>query len=381
MQRPAIICFPYWGGAFGGSHISSLTLIDELKASYADRYRPMIVLHQEGEFADYLRAKEIPYHLLPLDKYVGQSLGLGQIPIIWKNLWPIRDFIQKHRIDIVHGNEDDVNYTWSVPTFLSRALHLWHMRALYKQSRLGVLMGLCSTLVSVSDFVVESLPSACEGKTSVVVDPVSFSEDFPRETARAAMLKELGVERETLLVCFVGNFLEGKRPGVFIDAAARMVSMLPDRKLLFLMFGDDRENRCPDLLMHAESLGVAARIRFMGFRHDIGKCLAACDLALAPAVNEGLGRLVIEPMLLGVPVVAARSGGIIEIVNDGETGFLVEPDDPSAFAEAAVRVLREDVLRQRLVVAAATEIREKFSTNKHLSAMTSVYEGLLERKA
>jgi len=377
MSVPFNVCFPYWGGPFGGSHMSSLSLIRELESSCADTFRPIIVLHSEGEFAEYLQDRGIPYELLPLKKYVGQSLGLGQLPLIWQTFFPIRQFIKEREIDIVHGNEDDVNYTWAVSTRFSRAKHVWHMRALHKASRLGFLMDLCSIVVCVSRFVADSIPSCGQAKSEVLVDPVSFPEGISRASSRQALLRELGASEDTLLVCFVGNFLEGKRPDIFVKAAARMVELQSGRILLFLLFGDDREGRQDWIRAMAAELGIEDKVRFMGFRFDIDSCIKACDLALTPAVNEGLGRLVIEPMVLGVPVVAANSGGIREIVRNGETGVLVTPDNPEAFATAGARLLDDAPYREKIVKAAQVESRDRFSSGKHVDRITEIYGELL----
>ena len=79
----------------------------------------------------------------------------------------------------------------------------------------------------------------------------------------------------------------------------------------------------------------------MGFRYPPEPWIAACDVLLVPAVEEPFGRSLIEAMLLGTPLIAADSGGNPEIIRHGETGYLVPPDDPDAFAERTLALLED----------------------------------------
>jgi glycosyltransferase involved in cell wall biosynthesis len=126
-------------------------------------------------------------------------------------------------------------------------------------------------------------------------------------------------------------------------------------------------------------LGLDGIATFAGFRPDAGEWLAGCDLLLAPAVEEGHGRTLVEAMTAGVPVVAASSGGHLEIIEPGRTGILVAPDDPQASAQAALTLLAEPARARALADSAQRWAQANFSAAAHAEAVAAVYRSLLER--
>jgi glycosyltransferase involved in cell wall biosynthesis len=132
-----------------------------------------------------------------------------------------------------------------------------------------------------------------------------------------------------------------------------------------------------ELRARAEELGIQDRVCFMGFRYPPEPWLAACDVMLAPAVNEGFGRTVVEAMLVGTPVVAADSGAYPEIIDDMSTGLLVAPDQPAAFAEKVHTVLCNGALRQLLTAQAREAAMARFAAKVHVTEVMNLYDRLL----
>lgn len=115
----------------------------------------------------------------------------------------------------------------------------------------------------------------------------------------------------------------------------------------------------------------------MGFRYPGEAWIAGLDALLVTAVNEPLGRTLVEAMLLRTPVIAADSGGNPEVVEDGRTGMLVPADDPDEFAKACLALFNNSGLCDHLVETARGEVRSRFSFERHVHAITSVYENLI----
>jgi glycosyltransferase involved in cell wall biosynthesis len=112
---------------------------------------------------------------------------------------------------------------------------------------------------------------------------------------------------------------------------------------------------------------------------DVIGLLAAADVLAAPSRNEGMGRVLVEAMALGLPVVGARVGGIPDVIVDGESGLLVPPDDPGALAGALVELGRDAALRAKLG-AGARPRAEAFSTAAAAAAMREIYDGLVRTR-
>ena len=93
-----------------------------------------------------------------------------------------------------------------------------------------------------------------------------------------------------------------------------------------------------------------------------------------------MGRSVLEAMVSGKPVVASRVGGIVDLVQDGVTGILVEPGDYQALAKAIIRLLKDKGLRQKMGEEARKRVDERFSTEKMVAEIEKIYNELLKKK-
>src|SRR5207249_10272590 len=104
-------------------------------------------------------------------------------------------------------------------------------------------------------------------------------------------------------------------------------------------------------------LGVVDRIHFLGQREDIPDLLRAADILILPSTNEGLPLSVLEAQATKVPVLAAPTAGIPEVIADGETGFLIAADDAAGYANRMEELLRYPDLRQRITEKAFANVQ------------------------
>jgi glycosyltransferase involved in cell wall biosynthesis len=159
------------------------------------------------------------------------------------------------------------------------------------------------------------------------------------------------------------------RKGVdlLIDACARL-----DRPLRLEVFGDGAERSA--LERQAARLDVDAR--FHGFVDDLRTRLDELDVFVLPTRADNLPIALLEAMGSALPVVATRVGGNPEVVEDGESGLLVEPEDAGALAAALERLASEDGLRERLAREGARRAAERFDTARVAERMVALYEEL-----
>ena len=123
----------------------------------------------------------------------------------------------------------------------------------------------------------------------------------------------------------------------------------------------------------AEGLGLGEKVEFLGSRLDVPEILRRLDLLVLPSKTEGFGRVLIEAMAAGVPIVATRVGGIPEVVTDGRTGRLVPTGSPKELAQAILHVLDEPDEAERLAAEARKDVVMRFS----LDAAVSRYRDLI----
>jgi glycosyltransferase involved in cell wall biosynthesis len=136
-----------------------------------------------------------------------------------------------------------------------------------------------------------------------------------------------------------------------------------------------------DLKRLAASLGLDRHLVFTGFRDDVGAFYNLADLFVMSSVQEGLGTAVLEALAAGKPVVAARSGGIPEIISDGETGRLVAPADPSALASGIIELLTHADLAQKMATQGQRIVHQQFSIDAMVDEYIQVYQRILKKSA
>lgn len=167
----------------------------------------------------------------------------------------------------------------------------------------------------------------------------------PRET--------LGVPPEAKLLLALGRLHTNKAFDVLIDA----LPSLPDAWLL--LAGEGPEETA--LKERAEKQGVADRIRFLGWRRDVGALYSTADILVCPSRYEPLGNIVIEAWAHQRPVVAARSMGPSHLIHHDDLGVLVPVDDAAALAEGIRRVFDDPALRARIVAAGRLHYETEFT--------------------
>lgn len=179
------------------------------------------------------------------------------------------------------------------------------------------------------------------------------------------------------IVGCVGGLAPHKGQAVLLDAWAALPPSLRRGTLLFA--GDGAERQA--LEAQAERLGLAPSVRFLGLRADVRSFLPAIDLLVAPSIGrEGLGVAVLEAMDAGRPVIASRTGGLPEAIEEGTTGLLVPERDPQALAAAMAVLLADETRRTTLGAAGRVRVEREFRAAPMTRRIEAVYAAALEEK-
>jgi glycosyltransferase involved in cell wall biosynthesis len=193
----------------------------------------------------------------------------------------------------------------------------------------------------------------------------------PRAEARA----RLGLPPEAYVIAGVGRLVPVKGFDLLVTALAGVAARVPDTHVVLIGSGDEQDA----LQARAAALGVADRLHITGSVTDVVGRLAGADVLAAPSRNEGMGRVLVEAMALGLPVVGTRVGGIGDVITENECGLLVPPDDAAALTEALVE-LGLDTARRAQLGAAARPRAEAFSTTVAVTTMRAIYDGLVRSR-
>jgi len=224
---------------------------------------------------------------------------------------------------------------------------------------------------AVRDFVIENFDIAAER-----VDVLHNGLDIDRfrsadADARMRVRRELDIDDARPLIGVVGRIVAAiKGQDIMLQVMTEVLQPCPDAVLALVGDGPDLES-CRAL---AADLGIERSIRFMGRRDDMPDVLAAIDVVAVPSVcDEGFPFAALEALAAGRPVVAFRSGGVPEIVQDQVTGIVVTMGDEAGLAAGLVRLLEDRDLYDRMV-AHGREHAQDFAIGSHVSKLTAIYE-------
>ncbi len=177
------------------------------------------------------------------------------------------------------------------------------------------------------------------------------------------------------LVGVIARFDPVKGVDVAIEAVARLGGVHLD------IAGDGRERPAIESLI--DRLGVADRVRLLGYRADARHLLATFDVFVLASRLEGMSMSIIEAMLAGTPLVATDVGSIREVIEHEVTGLIVPPEDPEALAQAIRRLLDDPAWARDLADAARSVALDRFTAAANVASFESLYDRVLaaRRKA
>jgi glycosyltransferase involved in cell wall biosynthesis len=212
-------------------------------------------------------------------------------------------------------------------------------------------------------------------KSAVVHNGVDFGRFA--ETADSKLIRqEIGLPEGAIVVGTVARLTEQKSLDTLIEALPEIVARHPQVHAVIVGDGPLR-GRLTGL---AETLGVAPRVHFLGFRSDVARCLGTFDVFVLPSILEGLPISILEAMACGLPVVATNVDGTPEAVVDGVTGRLVVPRRPRQLAEALLELLSDPVLARSMGAAGGERAHREFGMDRFIRATRAQYMIALSRR-
>jgi len=391
------------GGVVGGSLTGLYHLIRGLDRQ---RFMPSMVLYEPKAIESDLRGIGVPvYHVhrrrMPKEHvllnyggyrraktsgFVRSGLALGrqalrlgveEIPSAVR----LARVIRQAEADVVHlGNGVRANFDGILACRLTRTPCVCHVKGFEKYSaRERWAARQIDALVCMTNAVRDHcVQHGLRGRATHVVYDALDEIAFRPQRAPAAVRAELGIQNGAPCVGVVGNIQEWKGQGVLIEAMGRLADTFPTVRGL-IVGGVHRAGAAYEVQLRERihALHLDDNVSITGFRTDIADVMNALDVIVHTSVRaEPFGRVILEGMLLGKPVVATAAGGVPELICDGETGFLTPPGDAAVLAERLIPLLRSPDLRQRIGARARSWAREHFSLQGHVEALSEIYATL-----
>ena len=370
------ILFPFVGDSVGGSHISTLGLYSSL---INEGISAIIVIHKDkGPLSEYLLNKNIPFHVLKTSRLSGEVPSKLSIVVgVMINYFRFAKFIRTHEIDIVHGNDLRINLSWSLPAKFVAKGFVWHQRTLLSNSKLWLLIRyLCDYFVAISDVVMQSAPRNIQDhQKKMIYNPFNINYSTNKELERKYTIEKYNIPSNYFLVGCVGRVVDYKNIDFIIKNISEIYCSI-NKNIYLIVAGAGSEEYVNELREYAYNVGVSDHVIFTGFINDPNRLISSLDLLVAPSRVDAFGRTIVEAMLQKTPVLAAKSGGHLNIISEGVNGTFYEP------------TIKDDFFKKISIIMNRTNISElsdnayqfaqfNFSPKQHLNNILPIYHNLL----
>jgi glycosyltransferase involved in cell wall biosynthesis len=288
--------------------------------------------------------------------------------------------IRRERADVLHlGNGVRANFDGILAGLMTGTPVICHVKGFEKYGARERWAARRTTLIcmthAILDYCHQHGVHAADER--IVYDAVDESWLAPQRDP-LDVRRELGVPADAPCIGIAGNVQEWKGQHVVVEA----LGQLTDHPTVHCVIAGGVHRAGADyaaaLQARIAALGLGDRVHLAGFRPDIPEVMRAWDIVVHASVRpEPFGRVILEGMLLGKPVIGTDAGGVRELLAEGETGWLTPPGDAAALAQR-LRALLAGPDQARAVGARAREwARAHFSLSRHVAEMSAIYEGVV----
>ncbi|MBI3921841.1 MAG: glycosyltransferase family 4 protein [Armatimonadetes bacterium] len=373
------------------NHVSSMggaehSLLELLKRVPRDEVEPVVALPEGGPLASHLRSISIEIVTASL---VRLKLRLGLLRAFKTGLRilgarrKLSRFVEAREIDLLHANSVSSHFV-AGPVGKSQGRPVvWHVRDLRPIPIARGMLGQTATrIIAISQAVRRSLldQGFPEDKIVVLYNGVDTARFHPGRSGGTERGR-LNVPSGSFVFGMIAQMVPWKRHDLFLAAASEIAVRYPHAR--FWIVGDDVFADHPDyvasLRAQSSSPALSGKVSFLGYREDIEAVIAGLEALVLPSDAEPFGRVLIEAMAMGKPVIATRAGGPPEILEEGHHGYLTNPGDRNELYQAMARMIEEPERSHNMGTAARRHVEDCFSIDRHVAATVSLYRELVEQ--
>lgn len=382
-----------------GARRSLLALVKELAGT---RVESLVVVPAKGALTDELDRLRIPYKVVFLPPWRKGKSWLTMA----RQVSALRDVIDEFQPDVIHCNEIYPNphalvaaaggKVW--PELLSRAI----MRKPLKPLRMPIVTHMrlsvndrliknyhladATRLIAVSHGAAKDFDgySWKESRVKVVYNGIDFAPFLAARAQRDKTRAALGFAPDDFVIAQIGLMMPRKRPKFLIDSALDILAKVPNARFLFIGDASPRQEAYLDeLKARVSELGFEPGTLWLPFQTEIAPYFAAADLNMLVSDEEGFGRVILEAAAAGAPTVGSRVGGIPELIEDENTGYLL--GEPGAsdedfwkqrerFVEIVEHLAKDRDSAAHMAEAASARAQEKFGLEQYVQGCVAVFE-------
>jgi glycosyltransferase involved in cell wall biosynthesis len=363
------ILFLDQSGKLGGAELSLLDLAKFYQQN------ALVSLFADGTFRQRLEQYKIPVKVLTQQSIniskdsnliQGLSSSFSLVPLLVNIIKLAQNY------DLIYANTQKAFVMGAIASFLSHRPLVYHLRDIISDEHFSATnRRIITTLANQFARLVVTNSQATQRSfieaggraelTKVVYNGFEVDCYSQSPAKRQNIRKELGLEQQFIIGHF-SRLSPWKGQHILLEALAHCPENITAIFVGDALFGE--QEYVTQLHQKVAELGLEKRVQFLGFQSDVVSFMNACDLmAHTSTAPEPFGRVIIEAMLCQRPVIAAAAGGVIELVQDGKTGWLVQPGNVQQLAEAIMNCWQNPQLATEVAQQAQQEACERFQLN------------------
>lgn len=359
---------------------AEMSLLGLLRTLNWETFEPLVALPGPGPLGDRVSRLGVEAVTVPQRKLKARD------PVPYLNtVFRLTNVVRRKRIDLIHSNTDIGNQYGVVAARLSGVPIVCHTRNILSERPFRrMFLRHADRLIANSYAVAASYSQYVKEpqRMTVIYNGVDLEEFSPGRGRHGVFRRKLGLPHDAFVIGHIARISAAKAQHTLVAAMAQVCKNHPKAFALFV--GDTVISQSGDYLISlkqsVQDSGLAQRLLFAGFVDEIVDLYADLDLVVLPSKCEPFGRTIIEAMSMGVPVVANSSGGPLEIIENGQNGFLVDTEDPGAFAGVIEGLIVDRSARQR-IGKMGRETAKRFSMQETTRCIESIYGDVLNKRA
>ena len=356
----SVIAISNHGRMIGGGEYSFF----ELLSNIANNLEINVTVPKQGELFDRLKKGGIESHIIPL-----AELRPWFIFKILRSLIAYLKICKKYSPDLIYSNGSRAAFYAGIVGRICKIPVIWHCRTADSDSFSDYILGkICNRIVTNSHATAKRFKKNLLPKISVVHNGVDIPWLTDRNVRKAEFVKD-----DWKVILVVARASKWKRHDLILAAFDKVAKLDPSVHLVCVGAKDNYEDEWwSQLQITTKKSPFSDRIHWIGKADDVRPWYRSAYVLVLSSENEAFGRVIVEAMSCGMPVIGPKSGGVPEIIRHGHDGFLTTAGDVEKISEYINLVLNENGLRKKLSKNAINRARQ-FNLDSHVKKMLEVF--------
>jgi glycosyltransferase involved in cell wall biosynthesis len=356
-----VIAISNHGFMLGGGEKSFLDLISHLPKSW----EVLAIVPEEGELSGLLSQNRIDTEAINLP-----SIKPWNVLNILTSLKNYFNLFHKFRPALIYANGSRAAFYGGLTGRILRIPVIWHCRIADPDIYLDPLLCRLSTrIIANSQATAKRFKPHFQHKVRTIYNGIDIG-----WLQDEAVQKPDFIQHDWKVILVIARISKSKRHDLALSAFEKIATSDPKFHLVCIGAEDQLDSEGYNYLMKSTKLSrFSDRVHWIGQVADVRPWYRSADILLFPSENEAFGRVVVEAMACGIPVVATRSGGVPEIITDGQDGLLVPVGNSDEMAKAMLQIISNRPLRDKIIQNDKQRAND-FSLDTHVKKMEMVFE-------